>query len=153
MINFSRGISIAQLLIVVAIIVVISFVSFPALSGYIKDLELKNSTKEVILNLKLTQQLAVTEQVRHSLLFSPLDSSYYLIKKTEPATTLESFYLAPSVYFATISGFENNEVVYNSAGAVDLSGDIYLSHLNTQNQTLINVKPSGYVNWQTYQSP
>ncbi len=149
----TKGFTLAQLLIVIGIIIFVSLVTLPALGQYTKDLELKNSTKEIISKLKLAQQYAVTEQVKHSLRFTPLDNSYYLIRKGEPETTLETSYLKETIYFASISGLENNEVVFNSAGAVDLNGEVYLAHLYTENQTLITIRPSGYVNWQVYQVP
>ena len=58
-----KGYSLAQLLIVIGIIVIITLVTFPVFTDYLNNLELKNSTQDVVSNLKLAQQLAVTEQI------------------------------------------------------------------------------------------
>ena len=148
-----KGFSIAQLLIVLGIIVVVSAVTFPSLSGYTKNLELKNTTKEFVVNLKLAQQYAVTEQVKHSVSFTLLDNQYNLIKKDDSDEILQSFLLDEDVFFASQTGLTDNEVVYNAGGSVDFAGEIYLTHQSTLNQTVINIKPSGYITWQTYQDP
>lgn len=148
-----KGFSIAQLLIVIGIIAVVSTITFPSLASYTKSLQLKNSTKEVVAKLRLAQQYALTEQVKHSIRFTPLSTSYSLVKLSDPEIILETFNLNSQVNFTSISGLIANQAVYNSGGAVDFPGEIYLTHQSTGAQTLINAKPSGYVTWQIYQAP
>ena len=148
-----KGYSLAQLLIVIGIIAVIALITFPSFTGYLNNLELKNSTHEVVSHLKLAQQLAVTEQVKHAVRFVPLGNTHQLIKLTDPEIILSAFQLADSVYFLSSGGLENNQAVFNAGGAVDFNGEIYLTHQISGMQTVISVKPSGYVSWQIYQNP
>jgi len=147
------GFSVAQLLIVIGVMMLVTAITLPNLTDYVKNLQLKNSTKEVMAKLKLAQQYALTEQVKYALRFVPLNSSYSLIKMGEPETTIDSYEMSSNVYLSSISGLQNNEAVYNAGGAVDYQGEIYLTHADTGVQTLINVKPAGYVTWQIYQEP
>ena len=114
-----KGFSIAQLLIVLGIIAIVSAVTFPALFDYINNLELKNATKEVVINLKLAQQLAITEQIKHVLSFEMLSENYYLIKREDPDVILDSFNLPEGIFFSSITGLTDNEVIYNAGGSVD----------------------------------
>ncbi|MBU1036751.1 hypothetical protein KKF32_01785 [Patescibacteria group bacterium] len=128
-----------------------SIVTFPLIREYSKNLELKNGTKAVIQSLRLAQQSAVTEQFKYAIRFTALADTYYLVKKVDPEEIINSWQLPNSVYFFYIDGLEDDEAVFNSAGAVDFSGDVYLAHLQNQAQTLIEIKPSGYITWQNYE--
>jgi len=143
------GTSLIQLMVVMAILVIIAAVSFPRLTEYTNDLELKNSTKALLANLKLAQQKTVTEQVKYAVRLTPAGGSYFLVKKTVPEEVLASWLLNNNVYFSTITGLVNNEAVYNFTGAVDFTGEVTLTHLDTAKQTLVEIKPSGYVSWQS----
>lgn len=143
------GAALIQLLVVIGIVAVIAVVSFPRLTEYTNDLELKSSTKALLANLKLAQQKTVTEQVKYAVRLTPAGNNYFLVKKTDPEEVLENWSLNNNVYFSTITGLANNEAVFNFAGAVDFTGNVTLTHLDTGKQTLVNIKPSGYVSWQS----
>ena len=144
----NKGISLVEVLTVIAIIAILSLIIFPNLAAYNKNQDLKNSTKEVIARLKLAQQYAVTEQVKYSISVDLQNSSYQLLKKGSPDVVVESFQLADQLIFSDTEGLVNDEAVFNQSGAVDYSGDIFLWQNNTGFKTQIIIKPSGYVVWQ-----
>ena len=148
-----KGFSVAQLLVVLGIMVIVSAATFPSLSEYTKNLQLQNATKEFVVNLKLAQQLAITGQVKHALSFDILGADYHLVKQSDPEVTVKDLQLAEDVFFASQIGLLDDEIVYNAGGSVDFAGQLYLTHQSTQNQTVINIKPSGYITWQTYEAP
>jgi len=143
------GTALVQLLVVIAVIGIAAIVTFPRLSEYTNDLELKNSTKALLANLKLAQQKTVTEQVKYAIRLTPLGGGYFLVKKSDPEEIMASWLLSDNVYFSSITGLVANEAVYNFAGAVDFTGEITLTHAETAKQTLVEIKPSGYVSWQS----
>ena len=143
------GFTLVELIIIVAIIGALSVISIPNFKQYLTNLELNNSTKQLIGKMKIAQQYTVTEQLVHSVRMDILGSSYYLIKTEPSEEILETISLDDSVIFHSFTGIQNNEVVFNSAGAVEYSGTIVLEHQTSLKQTQINIKPSGYITWET----
>jgi len=139
-----------EILIAVAILFIISSIAYPSLRDYSKTLDLKNGSKQVIGNLKLAQQYTVTEQVKYSIRIDLLANTYALYKKGDPDELILAFELDDQVYFSQAVGLVDDEVVFNPTGAVDFSGDIYLTHQQTGLVTKISIKPSGYVTWEDY---
>jgi type II secretory pathway pseudopilin PulG len=143
----SGGFSLLQTVVVFAIIILISSFSFPKLVNYNQSLQLRNSAKLIVEKLRTAQQLTVTSQNKYSLRFSPLSNIVSLIKKTTPETVIETFTLNTDVLISEISNLLNDEVVFNSAGAVEHSGEVTLAHNKIISKILIEIKPSGYVTW------
>lgn len=139
------GMSLIEVLIITSLIITLSFFVYPAFSAYSKNQGLKNSAKQIVADLRLAQQLAVTKQIKHSLRVIPMSYQYQIIKKGAPETVEADNQISSYVIFSQISGLVNNEAVFNSAGAVDYAGDIYLTHQQTGLIIKISIKPSGYV--------
>jgi len=143
-----KGYTLVEILAIVFIIFIISLVSFPTFRNYTQNLEVKGSTEKLLSHIKLAQQYTVSEQVKYAIRITPLSNTYYLIKKTEPEEVIETYSLDNKVYFANNIGIQNNEVSFNFGGGVDYAGQIFITHLYTEITALIDIKPSGYVNWQ-----
>jgi len=143
------GFSLVELIIIIAIIGTLSVIAIPNFSKYLTSLELNNSTKQLIGKIKIAQQNTVTEQVVYSLRMSILGNSYFIVKTEPVEEILETHNLDDNVVFHSFTGIQNNEVVFNPAGAVEFSGTIILEHQTSLKQTRINIKPSGYLTWET----
>ncbi|PIT90709.1 MAG: hypothetical protein COU22_00715 [Candidatus Komeilibacteria bacterium CG10_big_fil_rev_8_21_14_0_10_41_13] len=150
MIRF-KGFSLVELITVVAIIGILASLTYPSFNNYTQNQELKNSAKELLSNLKLAQQYTVTEQAKYSVAINLMSGSYSLIKKGDPDQTIQSFSLDEDVYFSSANGIQDSEAVFNPTGAVDYSGEVFLTHQQSERLVKVTIKPSGYVNWEYYE--
>lgn len=116
---------------------------------YQPNLKLRAEAKQLIYDLRFTQQLTVTEQKIHYLEMNIATGSYQVMREEEspaPPTLIKSVTLNEDVDFQQITGLTDNKVVFNSYGAVSESGNIILVNSNEKITTIL-VKSSGYVQW------
>ncbi len=131
-------------LVGLGIIALISAISIPYIKQYQPNLKLNADAKLITTDLRLAQQLTITEQITHKVVFLTDSDTYSIIKDTEPAKTIKTVSLDPEITFQTITDLTDDEVVFNYYGGVSQSGQIILININSKTKT-INVKPSGYV--------
>jgi|SRR3989344_1601244 len=141
------GFSLIQLLIVVAIIAVMAVITIPALRHYEPSIKLKAESRQLVSDLRYAQQLTVTEQKTHYVEIDLIGKRYLVVKQENPSSPLKTVGLTEGINWQSVTGFDNNRVVFNSYGAVSQAGQIII--VNDQGNTYtINVKPSGYVQLQ-----
>ena len=140
------GFTLIELLIVIAILSILAVISFSVVVSLQPSFHLKAATRDLISDIRYAQQLAVTQQVDYGVLFSSSTNSYQIIKHptTSTSAVIKQKDLPGDIFFKEISGFTNDEVVYNPYGAVKESGTIILVNQNNQTKT-IAIKPSGFV--------
>ena len=143
-----KGFTLAEIIAVIIVIATVSLISFPTFKNYTQNLEIKSSTKQFISHLKIAQQYTVTEQIKYAIIITPLNNSYSLVKIGDPDVTIETYALDETGYFASNTGIQDNEVSFNFGGGVDYAGQVFITHLHAEITTLVDIKPSGYVNWQ-----
>ena len=133
------------LLVSCSIIALLATISMPYIRQYQPNMKLSATAREMAADLRYAQQLTITEQVTHSVQFDFSNDKYNIRRLTGVATTtIKTVEFDPSVAFQQITGFTDDEVRFNSYGAVSESGDVTL--INTNSKTMIiNIKPSGYV--------
>lgn len=152
-----KGFTLTEVLIVISIIVILIGISVPVLIKYQPSLQLSSSVRDLITDLRYSQQLTVTEQIEHCICFFPLDGEYekrYQIIRCgesdpqcgEPDPVLvKEKSLPEKIKTLTISdSFINDEVRYNPYGAVKTAGTVTLTDTKDETKT-IEVKPSGFV--------
>jgi prepilin-type N-terminal cleavage/methylation domain-containing protein len=138
-----QGITLIELLTVIAVIGILALASIPAFRAYGPRLELSGTVRDLISDLRYIQQLAVTEQKECCIKFFPAEKKYQILQCGEE-TILKEKILPEEIQTLIVSGLTDNEVRYNPYGAVRESGSIVLN--NTKNQTkTISIKPSGFV--------
>jgi len=142
------GFSLLEIITAICIFLVILTIGIINFSNYLENVKLDNSTKYLISKLKLAQQYSVTTQSKHAIAFDLLSNACRLIKKEPTLQTLENLSLEEGIIFNYAAGIQNNEVVFNPAGAVDYSGEIFLLSPSNGKQSKIYIKPSGYVTWE-----
>jgi prepilin-type N-terminal cleavage/methylation domain-containing protein len=137
------GFSAVELLVVVGIIALISLISIPLLLNYQKTTKLRSEARVLATNLRLTQQLAITEQTIYNLeLFLSTDS--YQVINSETSEVIKDVTLDSEVSIYEVNDFTGNTIQYNSTGGVLETGSIVLT--NTKNETsTLQIKFSGYV--------
>ena len=131
-------------LVSLGIIALISAISMPYIKQYQPNLKLNANAKLITTDLRLAQQLTITEQITHKVVFLTDSDTYSIIKNTEPTETIKTVNLDPEITFQTITDLTDDEVVFNYYGGVSQSGQIILININSKTKT-INVKPSGYI--------
>lgn len=142
------GFSLLEIIAAFGIMVIIGLIGTINFSSYFSNIKLNNSAKYLIGKLKLAQQYTVTTQQKHAIKMDIFSNTYQLIK-TEPAEQiLETLNLDDNIIFNLFTGIQNNQVIFNSAGAVDYSGEIIILNSLSGDQVKIYIKPSGYVTWE-----
>lgn len=134
-----------DLLIVVGIIALIAGISIPYLRKYQPNLKLHGAARNLAGDLRLAQQLAVTQQKVHVVYFNQANKQYLIQRlDTNATTTVKTVNLDPELSYQEITGFTDNYVHYNFYGGVSQAGQIILKNTNNITST-INIKASGYV--------
>ncbi len=136
-----------DLIVTFSIIAILSTISIPYIRKYQPNLKLNAASRELTADLRLAQQLTVTEQIIHKVSFDLYNDSYDILRIGAATTTVKTVKLDSDINFQQIIGLTNNQVVFNYYGGVSESGQIVLINVNA-NMATINVKPSGYIQLQ-----
>lgn len=139
-----RGNLIMSILVGAGIVALLSAAVLPYLLKYQPNLKLNGVARDLATDLRYAQQMTITEQIEY-LVQLDLASNNYKIQKVDTATTtLKTVVFPAEVNYQQVADLTDNQVVFNSYGAVRQSGQIVL--VNTNGKTaIINVKPSGYI--------
>ena len=141
------GFSLTELLTVMAILIVIAGIGLMVFQQIKLTMRLSGTVRQLITDLRYAQQLAITEQVTHGILFStttpPALDQYQLIRYGQGSQIIFTKELSQGIRFQSI-GFTDQKVTFNPYGAAQQSGEIVL--VNTENaSSTIDVRPSGFV--------
>jgi len=141
-----KGTMLVNLLVVLGIVALMTTITIPYLRRYQPNLKLTANGREIASNLRLAQQLTITEQVPHLVFFDFSNDRYSILRLPSPlaTSTLLTVDLDSEVAFQQVNGLTGNMVRFNSYGAVSESGDVVLINTNSKIAT-INIKPSGYI--------
>lgn len=139
----SRGLSLVEILIAVAIIAIVAVISVPFYRATTLNLDLNAASRDLSSDLRLAQQLSVTTQNNHQVVFTIANNSY-LIKNTGSGAIIKSQSIKPPITILSITGLSTSTATFNSTGAAIESGFITLINPNNRTST-IEIKPSGYV--------
>lgn len=144
MIKSQASFTLTELLVIIGVIGIIVLMGMPALKAYQPDLELSATARKLIIDLRYAQQLAVAEQIDHGIRFSSATNQYWVIRYGAVEEILASSILPEKVSFQEISGFTNDQAIFNPYGAAKESGTVTL--INTKDATsTIDVRSSGFV--------
>ncbi len=130
-------------MVVLAIVSLLSLISAPLLTNYQKSSKLQNETRLLATNLRLAQQLAITEQNIYFLSLDPTVSIYQIIN-SKNNSVIKEVQLNSEVVIYEINGFTENKVQFNSTGGVLETGSVSLANSKNKISTL-EIRPSGYV--------
>lgn len=139
----SRGISLTEILVVVAIIALVAAISVPFYRSTTLNLDLNAASRDLSSDLRLAQQLSVTSQINHQVIFTVASNSYQIIN-TGSGATIKSQSIKPPITIQSITGLTASTATFNSTGAATETGFITLINPNNRTST-IEIKPSGYV--------
>lgn len=136
------GFSLAEILIVIAIMAIIAAISMPFYRTVSLSLSLNAAGRDLASDLRYAQQLAVTTQTNHQVSFDKIGNSYTVANSATGEILKARKIKAPIIIQST--NLSGNTVIFNATGAANSTGSIILANPNN-NLITITIKPSGYV--------
>jgi len=77
-----RGITLMELIIVMAIIALGAVLMVPNIAGWIPHYRLRSATRDVVSTLRVAQMKAVARNMDHRVTFDPGEGSYFIMRRT-----------------------------------------------------------------------
>ncbi len=120
------GYTLIELLVVISIIIIVAIIAFPYLGGWGPRLKLSNSARDIVSDLRLARQYAVSQNKQFKVIFD-VDNEQYELKRgnkpfgsdawteveyTRDYTEADSPYYSINIYSVT------NDVIFNPDGSV-----------------------------------
>jgi len=133
-----------ETIVVIGIILVLGGVSWAGLVKYQPSLALSAAARNLTADLRLVQQLSITEQVNHGIFFDISNSGYQLEKIGATIIVLAEKNLPANIVFCGITGLLDDRADFNPYGSALYSGSVCLSNSNGQTK-IVDIKPSGFV--------
>lgn len=141
--KLNQAFTLAEFLVVIAILVILAGITIIFFKNFQPDYQLNGATRNLITNLRYTQQLALTEQIKYCLKIFLPEKKYQVIPCDAGQPVLEVS-LVEEIKSISTSGFINNKIEFNPYGAAKASGQVILENINGKTKT-IEVRPSGFV--------
>jgi len=146
--NYNLALTLIETLVVISIIGILVSISVFSFRTYNPTLKLNGSIRNLTSDLRYAQQLAVAEQIEHSVYFIAAEKKYQIKKYGPTISIVKEVILPEEIIEITVSGLtiadSNKEAKYNPYGAVADSGIITLK--NSKNNTKsVDIRPSGFV--------
>ena len=143
-----KGFTLIEFLVIIGIIGMLVLIGIPAFRIFQPSLQLSGAARNLITDLRYTQQLAVTEQIEYGVRFSTTTREYQIIGYGKAVSTIKQVSLPDEIIKLSVTGLSDingdKEARYIPYGSVRESGEITLE--NSKNATTtIRVRPSGFV--------
>ena len=138
-----RAFTLAEMLIVLAIVGMIMAISIPFTSGFGKELRIKTAARAVAGIMNAAKSNAVTFRKNYSVVFDVKKSQYW-IEDSSGQIYEKKYYLPGSIKFevqgdkeADPVTFENDRATFNSSGAAEgASGTVTLTDKQGESKTI-----------------
>jgi len=138
------GITLIELLAVIAIMGILASVSAGFIRAYQPNIKLYTETRQLREALEEARSRTIAEQKIYGVRFFEAQGQYELVS-LEGGVMVESASALPSeVWFSSIAAFEDGTVRFNKAGAAHESGNVVLENSDGSART-ISINPSGYI--------
>lgn len=138
-----EGFTMIELLIALAVLSIVTVISLPVYRQIKPTLDLNTETRDIASDLRYAQQLSVTEQINHNVVFNSVLNSYEIIN-SQTSSVIKSKNINSNISISSISGLASSTATFNVTGAATEAGSIILANSNNATTT-ISIKPSGYV--------
>lgn len=138
-----NGFTLIEVMVALLVTAILASISVPFYRSFSFNLDLKSTARDVASDLRYAQQLAVTTQINHLVVFN-INTNHYSIKNSQTENIIKSISIKNPVTILSITDLPGNTVTFNATGAATSSGVIILTNPNNREAT-IEIKPSGYV--------
>lgn len=139
-----KGFTLIEIMVAIGIIAVLSSISWAGFVRYQPSMVLSAVARDLTTDLRLSQQLSMTEQINHGIFFNTSTNEYQLRKFSTTTIVLLTKRLPNSIIFCEITGLSSAQVVFNPYGSVAFSGSVCLANNKGQSK-IVDIKPSGFV--------
>ncbi|HLC38952.1 MAG TPA: GspH/FimT family pseudopilin [Patescibacteria group bacterium] len=142
---FRQGISIVEVLVVISIILILSVVSFAALTRVAPHYRLTGSAREMVAALREAQSSTVSTQARHLVRFNLGNDSYtnYRLAVDGSETEVSNTNLSRGIRFFQVN-LTNNQITFTPSSAPLNYGTIILNN-NLGEKITIEITPVGQI--------
>ena len=131
-----------EVTVVLVIIGIMLAIVIPNLPAVKRRIQLNESVRELISDLRYVQQLTITEQQNYCLKIFSGEKKYQTLRCQEEIVIKEKF-LPAEIISINATGFSDNKVEFNPYGAVKESGQIIFQAAG--GLKTIDIKISGFV--------
>mgnify|MGYP001599392393 CR=1 FL=1 len=142
--KLKKGFTLIEIMVVIGIMAVLGSVSWAGFVKYQPSLALSAVSRDLVSDLRLSQQLSVTEQINHGIFISISTNEYQLKKFAGTTETLFSKHLPSGISFCEITGLSEGYAIFNPYGSTAFPGVVCLVNIKGQIEK-IEIKPSGFV--------
>jgi len=139
------GFTFIELSVVIGLFVLLSLIALPYLHSSNQHAKLTGDAQALVSDLDLARQRTIGEQVTYLIkLFNTNPPKYQLLQRNGTDTLIKERVLSTGISWQSLGGFTNNEIIFNTIGAVNQYGSVTLVSQDNQVAT-VDIKPSGYV--------
>ncbi len=139
------GFTMVELSVIIGIFILLSLIALPYLRSSNQHTKLTGDAEALTSDLRLAQQRTIGEQVTYLIKLFDSPPRYQLLQRQNSTDTLvKERALSSNISWQSLGTFTNNEIIFNTTGAVNQAGIITLVSLDNQVAT-VDIKPSGYV--------
>jgi prepilin-type N-terminal cleavage/methylation domain-containing protein len=139
-----NGFTLIEIIVVIGIMTAMGSISWVGLNSYQPSLALSSVSRDLTTDLRLAQQLTITEQINHGIFFDTLTNEYRLEKFGAETIILYTKQLPSGVTFCGVTGLPDNQAIFNPYGSVAYPGSVCLTNTRGQSR-IIDIKPSGFI--------
>jgi prepilin-type N-terminal cleavage/methylation domain-containing protein len=140
MLRSERGMTAIEILIVLILFGILTFVAVGRLTGYRSLLALQALARSLAGDVRLTQQQAVARDENYRLAVTAGTPGYYRIERVADSTAVKQVELPVDVTL-TMAGFTSNTVEFAATGAPLVTGSFCLTNTTGYSVT-VKVRPA-----------
>ena len=146
-----RGITLMELIIVMAIIAVGAVLMVPNIAAWLPNYRLKSATRDIVSSMRVAQIKAVTSNVEYRVFFNDGDKSYVIQRQTTAGVNNYvdeggTQPLPSGITFADDSGwFVSNKYVTFNPNSTAVSGNVVLTNPKGAKKKIVVLSTTGRI--------